>query len=253
MAKKSNIYQIFFLIFLLIAFALGGYVYTTIDLKKMIAKTEGLEVVIDQNYQSPAPSTPEGCADLLIQRGQAFYLYNTKLPLVQGANPIIFNSLEEYSAHFNSMNTIGGKHCPPLFLQQENNAQGSDIYRVRPSPFNPFAGVPANSPLVQPYDGKIVDETDASRDNGYNTNMYAGFDPQGLYIGRVTETDKIHESTQQSELSDNPMDHNWGGILYTQVKVDSGKYLDNVVTRPNYVTPKGAQNLPIYGPPKPYP
>jgi hypothetical protein len=252
MARKSNVFQILFLMFLIVAFLLGGYVYSTMDIKNVISKLEGLEVRPDSQYQSPAPATPEGCPDLLIQRGPVFYLYNTKLPLIQGANPLIFNSLEEYGTYYNARKSTG-KDCPPLFLQQENNAQGADIYRIRPSPFNPFAGVPSNSPLVQPYDGQVVKEEDASRDNGYNQNMYAGFDPENLYIGRLTELDKIHESTEQTEISDNPMDTNWGGILHTQGQVDIGKYAENEVTKTNYATPKGAQMLPIYGPSQPYP
>ena len=251
MAKKSNIYQIIFLMFLLVTFVLGAYVYSTMDIKNLVAKSEGMEQLKNQ-YQSPLPVTPEGCPDLLIQRGSSYYLYDTKMPLVNGSNPLIFNSLEEYGAHYNSKN-VTTRQCPPLFLQQENNAQGSDVYRIRPSPYNPFAGVPANSPLVQPYDGTILQELDASRDNGYNQNMYAGFDPDNLFIGRLTELDKIHESTENAQVSDNPMDSNWGGILYTQAQVDSGKYVENEVTRTNYVTPKGAQMLPIYGPAQPYP
>ena len=258
MAQKSNIYQIIFLIFLLIAFALGGYVYSAIDLKEMISKTqgtEGMETRPDKDYPSPAPATPNGCPDLLIQRGPLFFLYNTKMPITEGANPMIFKSLEEYSVYFNTLKARG-LDCPPLFLQQENNSQGSDIYRIRPSPFNPFAGVPSTSPLVQSYDGSVVKELDASRENGYNQNMYPGFDPDNMYIGRVTDTDKVHDSTQTQnggQLSDNPMDHNWGGILYTQGQVETGKYVENEVSRTNYATPKGAQNLPIYGPPQPYP
>jgi hypothetical protein len=251
MAKKSNIYQIIFLMFLLIAFGLGAYVYSTMDIKQMIARMEGMDTLKNQ-HQSPQPVTPEGCPDLLIQRGPSYYLYNTKMPVVNGSNPIVFNSLEEYSGYFNLKNSTA-KQCPPLFLQQENDTQGSDVYRIRPSPFNPFAGVPANSPLVQKYDGKLVDEMDASRDNGYNKNMYPGFDPENLHIGRLTELDKIHESTENTKISDNPMDSNWGGVLYTQSQVDSGKYVENEVSRTNYATPKGAQMLPIYGPSQPYP
>jgi hypothetical protein len=251
MAKKSNIYQIIFLMFLLIAFGLGAYVYSTMDIKQMIARMEGMDTLKNQ-HQSPQPVTPEGCPDLLIQRGPSYYLYNTKMPVVIGSNPIVFNSLEEYSGYFNLKNSTA-KQCPPLFLQQENDTQGSDVYRIRPSPFNPFAGIPSNSPLVQKYDGKLVDEMDASRDNGYNKNMYPGFDPENLHIGRLTELDKIHESTENTKMSDNPMDSNWGGVLYTQSQVDSGKYVENEVSRTNYATPKGAQMLPIYGPSQPYP
>ena len=238
--------------FLLVAFLLGGYVYSAMDLKQVISQLEGLEVQQDNNFQSSVPVTPEGCPDLLIQRGQLLHLYDTKMPIINGVNPVIFNSLEEYSIYYNSQKSLG-KNCPILFLQQENNAQGNDIYRIRPSPFNPFAGVPSNSPLVQSYDGIVIEEADASRDNGYNTNMYPGFDPDNLYIGRITETDIVHASTENAEISDNPMDSNWGGVLYTQGQVDSGKYIENEVTKPNYVTPKGAQMLPIYGHPRPYP
>lgn len=268
MAKKTNVYRILFLMFLFFAFVLGGYVYCTMNLKKMILKREGMEDEsgapdesgsmanngpMQSQFESNKKSdTPQSCPDLLIQRGSIYLLYNTKVPMIQGQNPISFSSLAEYSVHYNQLNATG-QSCPPLFLQQESNAQGSDVYRIRPSPFNPFAGVPADSALVRAYDGQIMDDLDASRDNGYNQNMYPGFDPMGLNVGRNTEVDKVHESTEQEQMSDNPMDPNWGGVLYTQAQVDSGKYVENSVTSTNYVTPKGAQNLPFYGPPNPYP
>jgi hypothetical protein len=34
------------------------------------------------------------------------------------------------------------------------------------------------------------------------------------------------------------MDPNWGGVLYTQQSVDSGKYVDNNITVPHYFQPK---------------
>ena len=98
---------------------------------------------------------------------------------------------------------------------------------------------------MTPYDGKIVKVEDASRDNGYNQNMYAGFDPYGQYVGRYTDVDEIHYSTEKNVPSDNPMDMNWGGVLYTESQVESGKYAENEVTRTNYTTPKGGQVYPI--------
>lgn len=250
MAKRSNIFQILFLIFLFITFGLGAYVYSTMDLRYMIAKSEGMEPQI-QTTDEPGSNQAvvEGCPDLLVQRGTDLYLYDTRLPEEDGKNPVIFKSLDEYSAYLAKQDA----KCPILFLQQENNAQGQDVYRLRPSPFNPQNGVPAYSSMAKPYDGHVVKELDASRENGFNQNMYPGFDPQGLYVGRITDVDVTHLSTEKAVMSDNPMDSNWGGVLYTQKQVDSGKYEGNEVTPTHYVTPKGGENLPIYGPPNPYP
>ena len=44
-----------------------------------------------------------------------------------------------------------------------------------------------------------------------------------------TYIDKIHDSTAYAELSDNPMDDNWGGVAYTRQQIDFGKYNDNIV------------------------
>ena len=66
--------------------------------------------------------------------------------------------------------------------------------------------------------------------------MYNGFDPYGLQQGQYTPIDKIHESTQQNAaVSDNPMDTNWGGVLYTEKVVDSGKYKHREVEPPKRI------------------
>lgn len=229
MAKPNKI-RVLFLIFLLMSFAVGAYVHSTMDLKYMIQRSEGMvESREDASANKPTEEDAE-CPDVLVQRGTALHLYNSKKPYVEGKNPVVFKNLEEYSAYLNTQT----KSCPILFLQRENDAQNHDIYRVRPSPYNPFAGVPANSALLKPYDGTVVDAIDASRENGYNQNMYPGFDSQGLYIGRVTEVDVIHNSTQNEQTSDNPMDSNWGGVLYTQQKIEEGKYVGNEVTPTHY-------------------
>ena len=239
---KPNAFQIFFLFFLLVAFVAGVYVHSTMDLKYMIAKSEGF--VVEGLTDAPAPPAsapvPEGCPDLLIQRGSGLFLYYSKQPAVDGKNPLIFKSLEEYGNYMK-----GQPACPILFLQQENNAQGNDVYRVRPSPFNPFAGMPANSALLKPYDGAVIQVVDASRENGYNQGMYPGFDPQGLYVGRTTNVDVVHQSTEtEAILSDNPMDSNWGGVLFTQGQLESGKYEENEVVKP--VFPQVRNRIPAF-------
>lgn len=84
---------------------------------------------------------------------------------------------------------------------------------------------------------------DANRDQPpYNANMYAGFDPTSQYVGVFTNLDKIHQSTEFSELSENPMDSNWGGVLYTKQAVDSGKYDENLVVPYGYNPELGIGN-----------
>jgi hypothetical protein len=54
-------------------------------------------------------------------------------------------------------------------------------------------------------------------------------------VGQYSVLDKIHDSTgAEASLSDNPMDPNWGGVVYTQQQVDKGKYADNEVMVPTY-------------------
>jgi len=78
---------------------------------------------------------------------------------------------------------------------------------------------------------------DASRsDYPYNTNSYPGFDQSSYYVGYITPLDKIanndallYNSGGTTDISDNPMDPNWGGQNYTQKLVDNGYYKDNEV------------------------
>lgn len=142
------------------------------------------------------------CPSALIRSGD-------KLMLIYDNAPIYFNNLEEYIAFVNELRSQG-IDCPVAMLQEENGQL--DI----------------NAELL-----------DASRDNGkYNKGSYPGFDPYGLHIGRYTDLDKTHDSTANPNLSDNPMDPNWGGVEHTQDMVDSGKYEEREVTKKAYFTPK---------------
>jgi hypothetical protein len=79
-----------------------------------------------------------------------------------------------------------------------------------------------------------IQVVDSSDDNPrWNQNQTQGFDPMNLHIGQYTTLDALHDSTYKGEnLSDNPMDSNWGGVLYTKKSVDSGKYKKNEVAPP---------------------
>ena len=179
-----------------------------------------------ENIEHPENRDPS-CPDVLIGTDNGVLLLNTSQPRSE-RNPIRFANLDEYIRHVETQKKQG-KNCPILYLQQENNAQGQDVYRMRPSPFSMEGGLP-------PVRAKPVAVLDATRDHGeYNQNMFAGFDSHGQDVGIYNELDAIHESTQQQPLSDNPMDTNWGGVTYSQNAVLSGKYADRVVGKPTMV------------------
>lgn len=218
-----------FIVFLVIVFISGFFI--------LLSQKNGI-TSLKEGFEKPV----EGCPDLLIQKGSVLLLYNTNQPLIEGTNPIPFFNLDEYIQYLENQRNKG-INCPVLYLQEETNAQGEDIYRIRPSPFDLQGGLP---PMVDTGIPRIpVEVSDASRDSSiYNKGQHAGFDPQGQYIGIYTEIDKIHDSTQSKRISDNPMDYNWAGTTYTQQMIDSGKYEENNVTRPKLFQPKNGVFYP---------
>lgn len=215
-------------VFSLIVFLAGLYYYTTIESMTTISE--------------------KSCPDLLIRKGNTLLLYNTK----SKEDPLPFYNMDEYINYLEIQRRVG-TDCPVLFLQYESTAQGTDVYRMRPSPFDLQGGVPPNiDPTVfgkniKSIDGNPIKVLDASRDGKYNQGMYAGFDPHGIHVGQRTELDVIHESTAKGANSENPMDFNWGGTQVTENAVRSGNYADRYVSKPQYFTPKTTYLPDIYG------
>jgi hypothetical protein len=130
---------------------------------------------------------------------------------------------------------------------------------MRPSPFELQGGLPTMATInnqniqsiqdTQKNNMDVYKYIDASRENPpYNTNQHFSFDPYGQDVGLYTEMDKLHDSTSMNKISDNPMDSNWAGITYTQQMVDSGKYVDNNISKPVLFQPKVAFEPAIRGP-----
>ena len=228
----KNTKRILLYIFLLFAFLAGIYVCLTNGIVNNTENMSDKDGPTDD--QRPDQSN---CPDLLIKKGNSLLLYNTKMPEVDGVNPIPFFTLDDY-INYLEVQRKKGIHCPVLFFQEENDTQGNNVFRMRPSPFYVEGGLP---PLpMQIHDNTVIQNViDASRENPpYNSNNYSGFDPYGQYIGRYTNVDQVHNSTMNTNVeksgSDNPMDPNWGGLNVTQKAVESGKYKENEVTRVIY-------------------
>ncbi len=244
-----------FLIFLFLTFGLGAYLYSSRNMKQIIEKMqyrsgvscmegllscqkyegfgeempkkEGLENDESAADKSSPKDSSKNCYDLLIRKGNQILMYNTKEKASDKTNPVVFSTLSEYQKYLDTQKKMGIR-CPILYLQQENGAQGDTVYRVENNPFDTGNTLPLTSSIMLPVNLNPPIKTNK------NDDLYAPFDPMGLYVGKITDIDLIHQSTQHDAISDNPMDPNWGGVLYTQSQVDSGKYDGNIVTRVAY-------------------
>ena len=201
----------------------------------------------DPNYVEGLKNNDENrgvrCPNLLIQKGSRFYLYNSKVAKVPGVNPVEFENLEDYT-EFLDWQRSQNIRCPVLYLQETYDAQGNPVYKVRPSVSEPQAGLP---PSIASSSGDIISESslgdpnalaypnptllvDATRnDPPYNKNSYPAYDETSYYIGTTTPLDVMDMSQEQSNVSPNPMDPNWGGSEYTEKLVQQGYYKDNEV------------------------
>lgn len=231
-------------VFVLIVFFIGIYVYSSkkLDALFSVSPIEGMATEgLSENNDYGA-----NCPDLLIRQGNELMLYNSRIPVVKDMNPLVFSNLDEY-IDFTRNERNKGNNCPVLFLQHETDIQGKDVYRVRPNPFDLQPGLTSQSAtqLAQApiRDRKPAPVIDANTDHPpYNAGQYAGFDPLGLSIGVFTTLDQVHASTENhGGLSDNPMDPNWGGVLYTQKQIQSGKYDERMVYKPNLLTVRNTQ------------
>lgn len=261
---SNNTLRMAFIFFLMGSFIVGAIAYSIAG-KPLF--TEGLDAEEDVGTEpesgtetdvnapapgmSPAPvymhaqhthevSSPV-CPDLLIKRDNTLLLFKTKQPVVQNVNPMTFHSMDEYIIYVEGKRATG-QRCPVLYLQEETDVQSKSVYRVRPDVFSPEGSTSTSdamgNPLSIPIDTPLTEISklvDASRQNTpYNANTYPGFDAHGLHVGKYNVLDQIHEIQTKNEKSDNPMDPNWGGVLYSKHQVASGKYAENEIVKPTY-------------------
>ena len=200
----------------IIIFLIGLYFYSKSD---------------DPKYYE-AMTNQSRCPNLLIQKDSKFYLYNSKLVKVPGVNPVEFENLEDYT-EFLDWQRSQGIRCPVLYLQQTYDAQGNEVYKVRPSVSEPQGGLPPSITMgtpgtpAYPNQQLLVDAT--HNDPPYNTNSVPAHDQTSYYVGTTTPLDVMDQQQQNMLYSPNPMDQNWGGADYTQSLVDKGFYAENEV------------------------
>lgn len=167
------------------------------------------------------------CPNILIQKDKSIFLYNSDLAPVPGVNPIMFDNLNDY-VEFTKWQRSQGIRCSVLFLQHSYDAQGNSVYKNRPSPECLEGGLEetkVNKNRQTPERSLLLN---ATRNNPpFNNNQFPGFDPHNQYIGLKTPLDEM--TNENSKVSPNPMDTNWGGDRLTNKLINEGYYKGNEV------------------------
>jgi hypothetical protein len=102
------------------------------------------------------------------------------------------------------------------------------------SAMTPLPLTTSSTPAGVPFPKETPYYNPGSTDTGYKA-----FDPLSFDIDNYEYIAKVNKSTQPDGLSDNPMDPNWGGVMYTQKILNTGKYDENIITKPLLFQPKG--------------
>tara|TARA_Y100000816_G_scaffold292300_1_gene286866 strand:+ start:3122 stop:3919 length:798 start_codon:yes stop_codon:yes gene_type:complete len=200
------------------------------------------------------------CPDVLIQKGDKVFLYNSTKPKVPGANPIVFNNLEEY-VEYTKWQRDNNIKCPVLSLRETHDIQGGMSYKattdeedpqwptqqdqdseccsassaskndlaggligVNDDPYFKCGGEVTGTKALNtgPIKTKLVDAT--RNDPPYNVGNVPSFDPSSFYEGTKTPLDKMLSDQRKLKESPSAMDPNWGGIEYTNSLIDKGYY-----------------------------
>tara|TARA_Y100000816_G_C26106114_1_gene587938 strand:+ start:3812 stop:4558 length:747 start_codon:yes stop_codon:yes gene_type:complete len=230
-----NYTRVFFQLFLLVTIILGAVVTFYFDDLSYLYEPKSTEYKLKEFF-----TDDKNCPNILVRKDGMLMLYNTNKPEVEGINPMKFYTLDDYIKHL-EIQRSSNIFCPVLFLQHENDAQGNNIYRARPSPFDMQGGLPQmNTVYIQDQNKQFKQVLDATLDDPkVNQTSYHGFDAHGQHVGELTELDRIHISTSKDQISKNPMDSNWGGVTYTQDAVEKGHYKKREVAKPILFQPSG--------------
>ena len=136
--------KIIFLSVLFFVYILGMVLYCSgkmgvlnPEVRPLMATMENME---GTKGLSEAQETFRSCPNLLIKRGNMYLLYNTGQEFTEGVNPLIFQSLNDYTQYFQKQKQSGGS-CPQLYVQEEYDAQGNQVMRIRPGPFDVGGGL----------------------------------------------------------------------------------------------------------------
>lgn len=171
---------------------------------------------LNENKESFKLVKKHSCEDDLYQVNNLVYLKNSKEPSIPGINPKLFTSYNEYKK-YNRYLEKQGTFCPVLYLKDVETTQG-DISKKVYSSKREATELPG-LPFINNEIEMERDLISASLET--NPNSYPGSDKSRLDNGIETPLDKMFHS--HDRISVNAMDSNWGGISFTDSKLNDGE------------------------------
>lgn len=193
----------------LVLFFAGGFIhaYFFADFTKC-PRQETFELP-PRAYEAPSAKTSiasSSCPDkLTVTRGNVLAFRTTEDP--SPTNPHVFPSMSDYTSYAETMNQLYG--CPIL--------SAPDQVYLNQSPSTPV--VPS---FALDNQKKFIP-------------LVRGVDPIGYYDWKYTIYDEKNRARKEDHpISDMPGDPNWGGPVYTEYLMSTGKYKgsDVVMNRP---------------------
>jgi len=160
------------------------------------------------------------------------------------------NSNKSENSSQNLDDYILNNHPVEISPQSSNNNNNNHQVEISPQSSNNNNN---HQVEISPQSSNNNDGESLPTTMAYPNTEYAAFDPLNEDINHYEYVAKEFASSQPDGLSDNPMDPNWGGVMYTQNMIKSGKYNDNNVNKPLLFQPKGIyiDNIPsAFGKPK---
>ena len=134
--------------------------------------------------------TNEFCHDLIEERNNKIYIYNSKSEVIPGINPLVFETMDDYKKHM-AWKEKNGSSCPVLYIKRKYTTQNKLGYQLKQDPSSEDV-----------YTLPPEDNTQHHKDNGdkdYKRNLYnsdlvnntdfPGFDPTDQDIGKKNPID----------------------------------------------------------------
>ena len=217
----------FYLIYIIIFILLGIYFI-------IYMSQPNTSSIIEGYINSADEKKGFSCPDILLQKGIRYFLYNSKLAMVPGVNPIEFQNLEDYT-EFMEWQRSKGIRCPVLFLQYSYNAQGDAIYKGRPTNLQGGLSPAPPSTNVSPSYLNEIQHSDIQTEKQTQEQSINDLSSSSVLSNMNREESEQNEGLLHSDsnintgLSANAMDDNWGGVGFTQKLVDEGVYDENNV------------------------